>query len=116
MKHPYSEYESSPLWKALDAEIAALEKNGDLKLTSARPYVLGSIAKTLVVKGLVAGRLGCATDGPAPDTWQCAFCGEVVDNIAAIHLTLDVQEGGQQELQSHRTCLVKALHRSVPLA
>jgi hypothetical protein len=36
MKHPYIKFENTALWKAIDAEIADLEENGDLKLTTAR--------------------------------------------------------------------------------
>ena len=53
MAHPYQEYEGTPLWSTLDKEIAALEKNGDLELTTARQYVIGWLCKSLNKAGLV---------------------------------------------------------------
>ena len=54
MKHPYFRYEGTPLWRAVDAEIAALEANGDLEVTTAREYVIGSLCKRLVTRRLLA--------------------------------------------------------------
>jgi len=42
-QHPYSELEGSPLWKAVEKQIAALVKNGDLKEMTAREYIVGAI-------------------------------------------------------------------------
>ena len=53
MKHPYIKFENTALWKAIDAEIADLEENGDIELTTARPYVVGSLCKQLVRKKLI---------------------------------------------------------------
>jgi hypothetical protein len=53
MKHPYIEFENTALWKAIDAEIADLEENGDMELTTARAYVVGSLCKQLVRKKLI---------------------------------------------------------------
>jgi hypothetical protein len=48
MKHPYIEFENTALWKAIDIEIADLEKNKDLQLSTAREYVIGSLCQKLV--------------------------------------------------------------------
>ena len=53
MNHPYMRYEHTRLWRAIDAELAALAANGDLQLTTARQYVIGSLCKTLVIRRLV---------------------------------------------------------------
>jgi hypothetical protein len=47
MNHPYRESEDTVLWREIDAIITALERNGDLQLTTAREYVIGSICKRL---------------------------------------------------------------------
>jgi hypothetical protein len=43
MTHPYKEHEGTALWNLIDQELAALEKNGDLELRTAREYVVGSL-------------------------------------------------------------------------
>jgi hypothetical protein len=53
MKHPYIEFENTALWKAIDAEIADLEENGDMELTTARAYIVGSLCRQLVRKKLI---------------------------------------------------------------
>ena len=53
MTHPYAAYEGRGLWKALDAELSALEANGDLKLTTARRYVIGALCRRLDRLGLL---------------------------------------------------------------
>ncbi len=62
MPHPYQEFEGTALWKAIDAEVHSLEDNGDLKLTTARAYVIGSLCKRLMSLGLATKR---ASDAPA---------------------------------------------------
>ena len=62
MTHPYQEFEGSPLWRAVDAEIAALESNNDLKLTTARPYVVGALCQRLVRERLTVSHVD---DAPA---------------------------------------------------
>ena len=54
MSHPYVEFEGTMLWKAIDTGIASLEKNGDIKLTTERSYIIGSLCKRLVQKKLIA--------------------------------------------------------------
>ena len=56
MPHPYSEHEGTALWAAIDAEIAELEANRDLELTTAREYVIGSLCQRLVRSGLAMAR------------------------------------------------------------
>jgi hypothetical protein len=52
MNHPYIKFENTKLWQAIDAEIRDLEKNGDLKLATAREYVIGSLCKKIVTQNL----------------------------------------------------------------
>jgi|HubBroStandDraft_3_1064219.scaffolds.fasta_scaffold2355617_1 hypothetical protein len=54
MSHPYVEFEGTMLWEAIDTGIAGLEKNGDIKLTTERSYIIGSLCKRLVRKKLIA--------------------------------------------------------------
>lgn len=53
MKHPYVEFEKTPLWKTLDKAISDLQKNQDFKLTTAQQYVVGYLCKQLVKRKLV---------------------------------------------------------------
>jgi hypothetical protein len=43
MNHPYVKHENTPLWVLLDSELAELEANGDVRLTTAREYVVGAL-------------------------------------------------------------------------
>ena len=63
MPHPYQEHEGTKLWRVLDDELRSLEGNGDLELTTARAYVIGSLCQRLVSEGLSVTRPG---DAPAP--------------------------------------------------
>ena len=56
MSHPYKEFEGSDLWRAIDSELKALEKNRHIELTTAREYVVGSLCKRLVAAGWVPSR------------------------------------------------------------
>jgi hypothetical protein len=51
MNHPYTEFESHPLWSVVDSELSELEENQDIQITTAREYVVGSLVKACV-KGL----------------------------------------------------------------
>ena len=53
MKFPYSKFEDTDLWKAVDAALAELEQNGDFNLTTARRYVVGYLCEQLARKKLV---------------------------------------------------------------
>jgi len=53
MRHPYEQYENTAVWRALDAEIAALEANVDIRLTTSRPYIIGALCQRLARGNLV---------------------------------------------------------------
>lgn len=53
MSHPYTEFEATTLWRVLDSELASLELNRDVRLDTARWYVLGSLCQRLIDEGLV---------------------------------------------------------------
>ena len=57
MKHPYVEYEKSKLWKAVDVALLDLQKNKDLKITTAQPYVVGYLCEQLAKKKLVVVKI-----------------------------------------------------------
>ena len=46
IKHPYSDYENTPLWNVISKSIAELEENQDIKLSTRREYVIGFIASS----------------------------------------------------------------------
>ncbi len=46
-KHPYTDYEDTPLWNAIDKILSELEQNQDLKLLTPREYVVGYICKQI---------------------------------------------------------------------
>ena len=46
-KHPYIEYENTPIWIVIDKAIYELEENQDVKLSTAREYVIGYICKQI---------------------------------------------------------------------
>jgi hypothetical protein len=45
--HPYAEYENTQLWIVIDKSLSVLEYNQDIKLTTARKYVIGYICKQI---------------------------------------------------------------------
>jgi hypothetical protein len=47
---------------------------------------------------------------------QCCFCGQTIEGEEPRVLTLEVEDGGSQELYSHEVCLRRAVHPWVPLA
>ncbi len=53
--HPYSEFENTEHWKVVDAAIRDLEKNEDVKLETAREYVVGYLCKKLAGKSVSNG-------------------------------------------------------------
>ena len=53
MSYPYSQFEETPLWKAIDTAIAELERNRDVELTSARMHVIGYLCQQLDAQGTV---------------------------------------------------------------
>ena len=54
MNHPYSEFEQTPLWKAIDAAIADLEQNQDVELKTTREHFIGSLCQQLAAQRTVA--------------------------------------------------------------
>ncbi len=46
-KHPYIEFEGTPLWLTVKKTISNLKKNQDLKLTTCNHYVVGYICKQI---------------------------------------------------------------------
>jgi hypothetical protein len=46
-QHPYTQFEGSVLWRAVEKNITALVKNGDLKELTARDYIVGSICQAI---------------------------------------------------------------------
>jgi hypothetical protein len=61
MSHPYTAYEGTPLWRAVDAALADLEDNEDLELRAERRLVVGYLCEALVDAGLAS-----STPGDAP--------------------------------------------------
>jgi hypothetical protein len=45
--HPYSEFENTGLWKALEKGISDLVENQDLKELEHRDYIVGYLCKVL---------------------------------------------------------------------
>lgn len=52
-KHPYTEYENTPLWRAIEKAIRDLEENQDFQLTTPLHYVVGYLCKQVSRKKLV---------------------------------------------------------------
>jgi hypothetical protein len=46
-QHPYTQFDGSVLWRAVEKQVAALVKNGDLKEMTSRKYIVGSICKAI---------------------------------------------------------------------
>ena len=53
MSHPYTEFEDTALWKAIDAALAELEQNRDVQVSTAREYVVGYLCQQLSRQKLV---------------------------------------------------------------
>ena len=49
--HPYAPLEGSPTWDVLDRALAQLEANGDVALSTARPYVIGYLCQAVRTLG-----------------------------------------------------------------
>jgi hypothetical protein len=47
MTHPYAKHENTPVWVLLDAELSELEANGDVRLATAREYVVGALCERI---------------------------------------------------------------------
>ena len=46
--------------------------------------------------------------------YQCCFCGESIENVALVAMTLELGDGQLQSMSTHGLCLQKRLHPSVP--
>jgi hypothetical protein len=46
-KHPYIEFENTPLWIVIEQSLCELEENKDLEFLTAREYVIGYICKQI---------------------------------------------------------------------
>ncbi len=46
-KHPYMDYENTPLWKVVNKSLAEFEENQDIKLFTPREYVIGYVCKQI---------------------------------------------------------------------
>jgi hypothetical protein len=55
MNHPYTEFEGTALWKAVDAALAELEQNQDIKLSTDRQRVVGYLCQQIARKKIVTG-------------------------------------------------------------
>lgn len=51
--NPYSKYEETVLWRAVEDAILNLEENQDLEITTASVYVIGYICKRLEDNGII---------------------------------------------------------------
>jgi hypothetical protein len=51
--HAYDHHEGTPLWRAIDSELRALEENGDIEIATARSHVIGALCEQLSRLGLV---------------------------------------------------------------
>lgn len=47
MSHPYTRFESDPLWPILERAIADLVANGDLQETTDRAYIVGYLCPVI---------------------------------------------------------------------
>jgi hypothetical protein len=63
MTFPYQAFVGSSLWQAIDTELASLEANGDLSLSTPREYVIGALCARLIAAGLATSR---PSDAQAP--------------------------------------------------
>ena len=46
-RHPYTDWEKTPLWDAIDRALAELEENRDVRLSTPRAYVIGFICRQI---------------------------------------------------------------------
>jgi hypothetical protein len=53
MMHPYTEFEQTRLWQAIDSVIIELERNQDVELSTAREYVIGYLCQQLAARQVV---------------------------------------------------------------
>jgi hypothetical protein len=56
MNHPYTQFEGTAVWRAVDAAIAALERNSDLNLCTVREYVIGYLVEQLAAAKMLGSK------------------------------------------------------------
>ena len=54
MKHPYTEYIDTPLWRALASALADLEASREITVETGRDYVIGYLCRELAAKWVIA--------------------------------------------------------------
>jgi hypothetical protein len=54
--HPYAAYEGSEIWQVLERAVDALVKNGDIKELTARRYIVGYLAHSVVTVETKTGK------------------------------------------------------------
>jgi hypothetical protein len=52
LQHPYVHFEGTQSWRALDASLTALVKNGDVIEQTDRRYIVGALCKALADEGI----------------------------------------------------------------
>ena len=52
-RHPYVEFEGTPVWKAVKKAVLDLDENQDLDLTEWHQYIVGYICKKLAAADVV---------------------------------------------------------------
>ena len=53
-RHPYAQFEGTPLWTAVETALAELEENNDFKSSTRRGYIVGYLCQRLVAGHVVA--------------------------------------------------------------
>jgi hypothetical protein len=66
MKHPYEQFEKTPLWRAINKAVADLERNQDVELRTAREHFIGYLCQQLSAGGIV-------TEGSILKEWFYEF-------------------------------------------
>jgi hypothetical protein len=51
---PFSEYQHTPLWRALASALSDLESSRELAVSTAPEYVIGYLCRELHAKGIVS--------------------------------------------------------------
>ena len=54
MKHPYTEYIDTPLWRALASALGDLEASHEITIDTGRDYVIGYMCRELAAKWVIA--------------------------------------------------------------
>jgi hypothetical protein len=52
-RHPYVEFENTPLWRAVKKALRDMEDNQDLAINEWHQYVVGYVCRQLAVRGVV---------------------------------------------------------------